>query len=288
MKNEIFKPQYTESSQAITISHLENTNLKSSKIAGFHWSNTPFPYPHTHQHWEVLLVVKGNVIHEINDIKHQATKGYACLIRPQDVHSFHFSSSKCEIISFGFSNEIAEKLFALYPIEKENLISKSPLSFLLQDNTLDAICSKSLAAQFYDKDIYEKYTILIINRLLLAYNEQKLNTIEAYPEWLNSFLLLIKNPKYLRIPITKLVQEFTPYSYSRFSVLFKQYTGQTVVSYIQELKIMRAKELLRSTNYTVSEIIVDLNYESLPNFIETFKKFTGLTPTAFRKSPSNF
>lgn len=288
MKKESFKPQYTTTTQSITISHLENTNLRLSKIAGFHWSNTPFPYPHTHKHWELLLVIKGNVLHEINGLKHQATKGYACIIRPQDIHSFHFSSQKNEIISFGFSNKIADKFFALYPIEQELLNSQKPLSFLLQDATLDAICSKALAAQFYDKDIYEKYTILIINRLLLAYNEQKLNTIEAYPEWLNSFLLILKNPKHLRTPLTKLVQEFTPYSYSRFSVLFKEYTGQTAVSYMQELKLTRAKELLRSTNYTVSEIIVDLNYESLPNFIETFKRFTGLTPTEFRKSSSSF
>lgn len=287
MKKDIFKPQYTTTTQAITVSHLENTNLRFSKIAGFHWSNTPFPYPHTHRHWELLLVIKGNILHNINGVKQQATKGYACIIRPSDIHSFNFSNQKNEIISFGFSNKVADKLFALYPIEQELLNSKNPLSFSLQDITLDAICSKSLAAQFCDKDIYEKYTILIINRLLLAYNEQKLNTIEAYPEWLNTFLRLVKNPKYLRLPISKLA-EFTPYSQSHLSMLFKEYTGKTIVSYLQELKLIRAKELLKNTDYTISEIIVDLNYESLPTFTYTFKKFTGLSPTDFRKSPSAF
>jgi two-component system response regulator YesN len=97
----------------------------------------------------------------------------------------------------------------------------------------------------------------------------------------------MKDPKYLRLPITELAKH-TPYSYSHLSMLFKKYTGKTIVSHLQELKLIRAKELLRNTDNTISEIIVELNYESLSNFTHTFKKFTGLSPSEFRKSSSDF
>ena len=71
-------------------------------------------------------------------------------------------------------------------------------------------------------------------------------------------------------------------------MLFKQYTGKTIVSYLNDLKLIRAKELLRNTDYTIGEIAVDLNYESVSSLNHNFKRFTGLTPTEFRKSTLSF
>ena len=287
MKKEILKPQFTLGGENISIVHIEDGNRYKSLIAGFNWKNTPYPCWHKHTHWEILVILDGKVNHTINDLTQIATKGYACLIRPNDTHCFTFKHPKSETLTFCFSNEVAKKLFSLYPLDENALQSNIPLSFSLQENTLEAVISKTLAAQFYPKEDYEKYAILIINRLFLAYNEQRINSTEAYPEWLNTFLRLVKNPKYLRLPIGKLA-EFTPYSQSYLSMLFKEYTGKTIVSYLQELKLIRAKELLKNSDYTISEIIVDLNYESLPTFTHTFKKFTGLSPTEFRKTPSAF
>ena len=71
-------------------------------------------------------------------------------------------------------------------------------------------------------------------------------------------------------------------------MLFRQYTGKTIISYLNELKILRAKELLRNTDYTISEIAVELNYESTSSLNHNFKRFTGVTPTEFRKSSTDF
>lgn len=287
MKKQILKPQFALLGEEIIVSALEKLNIHGSSVAGFNWKNTPYPYLHKHEHWEILLVLDGKILHTINGVTQTATRGYACLLRPSDTHCCLFSDKKSEYLTFGFSTEIAERFFSLYPLSEYDRNSNLPLSFFLQDNTLEAVVSKTLAAQFYPKPDYEKYTIFIINRLLLTFNEQRLHSTEAYPEWLNSFLLLIKNPQYLRLPIGELVK-FTPYSRSHFSMLFKEYTGKTIVSYLQELKLIRAKELLRNTDYTIGEIIVDLHYESLSTFTHTFKKFTGLSPTEFRKSSSDF
>ena len=157
----------------------------------------------------------------------------------------------------------------------------------MNENTLDAIISKTLIAQFQPKEIYEQYSILIINRIINAYIEKKINTNEAYPEWLNSFLLTIKKPDILRLSLPE-IATYSPYSYSRLSTLFKQYTGQTIINYLKELKLLRAKELLRNTNKSIAEIAIDLNYESVSSLQHNFKKAIGLTPSEFRKSNSCF
>lgn len=282
----IFKPIYTDKSDAITTSYLPNGNRYASSTAGFNWRNAEFPHLHNHTHWEFLLVVNGNIQHTINGKKYTVHKGYVCLIRPSDIHKFIFVDKKSETLTFGFSHSVAEKLLAAHPSLKDIRNHKRPLSFNLNNDTFDAIISKTLACQFFSQEIYEQYTILIVNRLLLAYIEQKLNKEDAYPDWLNNFLIYLRNPENLKQTIPEIAKH-SNYSYQHLSKLFKKYLGKTLIEYIQDLKITLAKESLLYTNKSVSEIALDLNYESTATLNHLFKKATGFTPLEFRKNSSS-
>ena len=233
-------------------------------------------------------MLNGKAQHTINKQKHIISKGYACIIRPNDCHKIRFlDKGQNETLTFVFSNEIKEQLFTPYCNIFDIDLSSKPLEFLLNNNTLDAIISKTLTSQFQPKELYEKYCILIVSRIFNAFIEKKINTIEAYPEWLNNFLLFVKKPDSLRLPLSEIVTH-APYSYSRLSVLFKQYTGKTIINYLKELKLLRAKELLRNTNKSIADIAIELNYESVSSLQHNFKKAIGLTPSEFRKSDSSF
>jgi len=70
--------------------------------------------------------------------------------------------------------------------------------------------------------------------------------------------------------------------YSNFRKLFKAYTGISPGQFYIQLKIERAKELLRSPAIPVKEIAYELRFESHFYFSKLFKEKTGFTPTAFR------
>ncbi len=70
--------------------------------------------------------------------------------------------------------------------------------------------------------------------------------------------------------------------YSWFRRMFKNYTGLSPRQYCIQLKIMRAKELLASTNLSVKEISYELGFESIHYFSRMFKQKTGKSPTEFR------
>ncbi|MDE7245833.1 MAG: helix-turn-helix domain-containing protein [Oscillospiraceae bacterium] len=76
-------------------------------------------------------------------------------------------------------------------------------------------------------------------------------------------------------------------SKSYLSRLFKQQTGQTVISYINSLRIETAKRLLTSTRASVSEIAYQVGFESPKYFYRVFRTLTGQTPSAFRKQYRN-
>lgn len=72
-------------------------------------------------------------------------------------------------------------------------------------------------------------------------------------------------------------------SYSYFRKMFKLYTGIAPHQYYLDLKIMRAKELINSTDKSVKEISYELGFDSIHYFSRLFKKKTGVSPSDFRK-----
>ena len=73
-------------------------------------------------------------------------------------------------------------------------------------------------------------------------------------------------------------------SYASFRKMFKKYTGKSPRQYHLELKLMRAKELLLTSDLSITEISHLLNFESLQYFSRYFKKQTGSSPRALRKT----
>ena len=69
---------------------------------------------------------------------------------------------------------------------------------------------------------------------------------------------------------------------SHFSVVFSQETGQTFKEYLTEIRINRAKELLRMTTSRSAEISYQVGYNDPHYFSSVFRKNTGLSPTEFR------
>lgn len=71
----------------------------------------------------------------------------------------------------------------------------------------------------------------------------------------------------------------SPYTLSKY---FKQMTGINFIDYVTELRIEKAKRLLRETNLKINDIAVEVGYQQR-YFNRIFKKQVGLTPGQFRQ-----
>jgi AraC-like DNA-binding protein len=76
-------------------------------------------------------------------------------------------------------------------------------------------------------------------------------------------------------------------AYSYFRRMFKIYTGLPPVQYQLDLKIIRSKELLLSTDKIIKEICYEVGFESEYYFSRIFKKKTGISPIRFRIASHN-
>ena len=88
---------------------------------------------------------------------------------------------------------------------------------------------------------------------------------------------------YMRPLTLEEVADQVGFNASYFSTLFKKESGQNFQEYLSEVRMNRAKELLKETNRNVAAICSDVGYSDLKHFTQSFKKFTGLKPNEFRK-----
>lgn len=85
-------------------------------------------------------------------------------------------------------------------------------------------------------------------------------------------------------PITlEEVSERVGFNTTYFCSLFKKDTGSTFLEYLSEIRLNKAKNLLKETNFNVAAICEQVGYSDVKHFTKIFTKFTGLKPNEYRK-----
>jgi AraC-like DNA-binding protein len=69
-----------------------------------------------------------------------------------------------------------------------------------------------------------------------------------------------------------------------FSKKVREASGKSVSQWIDEMVIMEAKAMLKSSNLTVLQISEKLNFPNASFFGSYFKKRTGISPIQYRES----
>lgn len=68
-----------------------------------------------------------------------------------------------------------------------------------------------------------------------------------------------------------------------FCSLFKKDTGNTFLEYLSEIRMNKAKDVLKETNFSIAVICEQVGYSDVKYFNKIFKKYTGLKPNEYRK-----
>jgi len=79
-----------------------------------------------------------------------------------------------------------------------------------------------------------------------------------------------------------MVSNHVSLNYSYFSQAFKDYTGETFVSYLRKLRLNKAKELLVKSELKVYEISAMVGFENVKHFTRVFKETEGVSPLEYR------
>ena len=103
-----------------------------------------------------------------------------------------------------------------------------------------------------------------------------------YNNRINLALDYINNNLNDKISIQELAKAayFSPFHFHR---LFTAYMNETVLKYINRVRMEKSTRLLSYTNKNILEIALDCGFSSLSTFSRSFKQYFDCTPSYFRK-----
>lgn len=147
------------------------------------------------------------------------------------------------------------------------------------------IAFEHYSSEPFHQDLEQKYFDILFIMLARAFScDGKVKRVS--PSEKNAVLAELRSSIY-RDPITfssvKYIAGYVNMSCSGLQHLYKRLFGVNISSDIISSRILRAKELLTSTNLTVDRIAEGCGYSCTYSFLRQFKERCGCTPTEFRK-----
>lgn len=79
------------------------------------------------------------------------------------------------------------------------------------------------------------------------------------------------------------VADYVGLSKNYFCRVFKEETGETFISYLNRIRIEKAKLLMENTKYRSKEIAFAVGFKEYRYFSKVFRDFTRMNPAAYRK-----
>ena len=270
------------------ISSLTTSSPWPEADVSFHYTNMDYPFIHTHQYWEIPFIVNGCIDNHIIVKSTIMRKNQAYLVQPDDNHAVISASPEPVIIlNFMAKIEYIDNLFSSYGTDIAAQINDAPTLLVDVDDALaNRIVSETLQLQTTSLFTIEEKIIrckILFNELFIQLLQQQILSNFKHPEWLSNLLVKLATTPDSNETIKQRIATYTPYSYPRLTVLFKEYMGCTIWEYTNRKRMERAVDFLKHTNLKIVEIANQLGYEEIATFNHAFKRFYGINPTQYRK-----
>lgn len=247
------------------------------------------PNRHTHNFFEIFLVISGRVIHHINGEKQVLEEGSLVFVRDFDVHYYeNCYTEKYHFINLAFLSSTLKSLL-------EYIGSGYPLESLLKPDNLQVVklsvldCQElrlqleSLAAisRADKQNMRSRLRILIFEIFTRFFTPEKQTNFQTM-SWLENLKMEMKKNENFSVGIQamqRLAQKHPDY----LSRAWKKFDNKTPTEFVTELRLEFVANLLHHSDESILNIALAAGFENLSYFYHVFRKKFGTTPLTYRK-----
>ena len=253
-------------------------------------------YVEKHDFCELCYVEKGNIELCLENERLMLCRDSIVFIEPDTVHSYfseNGNSNKVFVICFECPSHPLKALSGVrfspddsrsYCVKK--IIEECKNTFRTNENDqLELLSSPSFGGQ---QAIILQLEYLLIDLLRQLSSEKNsdivfLNGEKFYPDLVDIIVGYLRSNVNRKVTLDDICDKFN-YSRSFICKIFKEQTGESLITYFNKLKIEEAKRLLSDTEMSISSISELLGFSEAKYFGVMFKKQVGISPAAYRKS----
>ena len=245
--------------------------------------------PHTHDFFEIELVVEGRLRVEVNGLVKVIPKNGLMLTRPADCHSLASADGEpCRFMNLAFSQTVMQDL-RVYLGESASfstLLGASVSPITLPDpylaQSLRHRMESLTAIPAGDKERFRCALRLLIACVMVDGFLVKRQADEC-PIWMNRLLQDMQRQLFLRegMPALRRLSGLHPDSVSR---AFRRCLGLTPTAWLQETRLNWFANRLAHSDEGIAELALDAGFENLSHCYHLFRNRFGLTPGQYRKT----
>jgi AraC family transcriptional regulator, transcriptional activator of pobA len=222
-----------------------------------------------------MSFVAPNQVIAIDEDENRNKDGWSLLFHPDLIRNYPLGKT---IKNLGFFNyEVNEALHLSDEEEKliENLVQNIEKEYQSRIDT-------------FSQDVMVSNLELLLNYCNRFYNRQFTTRKMANNDLLSKFENLLSNyfedNSKMGLPTVTNLAEQLNLSPSYLSDMLRTVTGQNTQQHIHNKLIEKAKDILTTTNFSISEIAFELGFEYPQSFSKLFKAKSGVSPLEYRKS----
>ncbi|MBE6787797.1 MAG: AraC family transcriptional regulator [Ruminococcaceae bacterium] len=234
---------------------------------------------HWHENLEILYFLSGecDVVNGSEEIK--AQKDDIIIINSEAIHGVRFHHNFCEFIVVHLDHTFCESMG----------FNTSDFRFLkkINDQKIANLITNALEEQRKKQNFYqESVKITLLSVLLELFRNYIVKEAKDY-KTSNKVKLVKKIIKFIYKHFDEQVsiEEIENYCrYSRFYIsrAFKEITGTTIMIYLNNIRIEKAKSLLENSNLSISEISANCGFVSQSYFGKVFRKSENMSPLEYK------
>lgn len=235
---------------------------------------------HSHSFYELFYCIEGEGSFLTNYGEQIIKKNSLIIVNPYVEHTeYSTGENPLEYIVIGFQGpeiNLPNHAFdnGLFFFDDQALQFNAYLKEIIEICREDSLYSSAISQFLFNAVIFKIHSI--------TNNHVK---TEA-PQALSANVTLAKN--YIDSHFSKIknldeIEERTHLSKYHLSRQFKKELSQSPIEYLHSVRFYHAKELLESTNLTVTQISQNVGYNSITHFSLKFKKEFQQTPLNYRK-----
>ena len=218
-----------------------------------------------------IFVTSGEVLVDVGGTPFLCQPGQILLIPQQSPFAIHYYRS-----AVGYTGGFAPSILSDSTVLRY-LSSPVYQGFWFDEGVFVGELFNMLAESFEkgDRVFLEKGLDLLLSRI-------RPNHTAALPTAVSSFLEMVFDPEQMPGNISSYASAIG-ISDNYLSRLVKRSTGRSVGTWIDIVRVQRAKRLLSTTTLPIIDIASSVGLDDQSYFSRLFKKETGLTPSSFRK-----
>lgn len=248
---------------------------------------------HTHEYFEIVCVCQGNAQQTICGRRMELRTGDYCIIAPGVQHEITCFSNAV-IINIAIRRKSFDRTFfqllsqgdILHQFFSGVLYGGSDYPYILFQTGTDPElldCVQKLYQETRQPGAYSgsfRFTCIsmLFLRLLRCHSEH----IQTGIPGSNNLATVVPILQYMQTHYASISRASTAqafhYHESYLSRLIKKTTGQSFVQLLQELRLQKARQLLTSTDISISEIASMVGFHSASHFHKLYLKCYGKTP----------